>query len=145
MYSRTIEISPPIIFSNNLRVVLLMFGFALFSFGILGQLVFLANVGFIGGVFSVLNYFGFPVMSIFIAGVLPHAVLEIPAVILASAAVLQFGAILVTPDPARTMGEVLIYTLADWFKIFVGLVLPLLFVAALIEAYITPKFLVNVM
>ncbi len=31
--------------------------------------------------------------------------------------------------------------LADWAKIVVGLVLPLLAVAALVEAYITPRLL----
>jgi uncharacterized membrane protein SpoIIM required for sporulation len=43
------------------------------------------------------------------------------------------------------MGEVILELLADWTKIFIGLVVPLLAVAALIEAYITPTLLQNVL
>jgi uncharacterized membrane protein SpoIIM required for sporulation len=39
------------------------------------------------------------------------------------------------------MGEVMIELIADWVKIFIGIVIPLLAVAALIEAYITPVIL----
>jgi len=62
-------------------------------------------------------------------------------VILASAAVLHLGAALVTPVPGRTLGEVLLEALADWAKIGLGLVLPLLTVAAAIEVWITPRLI----
>jgi uncharacterized membrane protein SpoIIM required for sporulation len=32
----------------------------------------------------------------------------------------------------------LLVSLADWFRIFIGLVLPMLAIAALIEIYVTP-------
>jgi uncharacterized membrane protein SpoIIM required for sporulation len=60
---------------------------------------------------------------------------------LASAAVLRIGAVLVTPQSGKSIGGVVIALLADWSKIVVGLVLPLLAVAAAIEAYITPGLL----
>jgi uncharacterized membrane protein SpoIIM required for sporulation len=41
------------------------------------------------------------------------------------------------------MGEVVLELLANWTKIVVGLVIPLLFIAAMIEAYITPLLLVS--
>ena len=43
------------------------------------------------------------------------------------------------------MGEVIIDLMADWAKIFVGLVVPFLAIAALIESYITPSILLQVM
>jgi uncharacterized membrane protein SpoIIM required for sporulation len=51
---------------------------------------------------------------------------------------LKVGAQLVTPQTDQSLGEMLLVSLADWFRIFVGLVLPLLAIAALVEIYITP-------
>ena len=122
-----------------------MLFFGLLSFGILGELAFLVNIGVLGALFAVLDSFGLPALDLFLAGILPHGIFEIPAIIFAGAAMLYFGAVLVTPDPSKTMGEVFIHALADWFKVGVGIVLPLLFIAALIETYITPQILLQVM
>ena len=70
--------------------------------------------------------------------ILPHGLLEIPAVILAGAAILQMGAIMAAPSPGKTISEVWITTLADWCKVMIGAVIPMLFVAAAIEAWVTP-------
>jgi uncharacterized membrane protein SpoIIM required for sporulation len=43
----------------------------------------------------------------------------------------------------RSLGEVLLESLADWTKIAIGLVLPLLLIAAVIEAYVTPVLLAS--
>jgi len=62
-----------------------------------------------------------------------------------SAAMLYIGVSIVTPQTGKSMGEVILELLADWTKIFVGLVVPLLAIAAVIEAYITPALLANVL
>jgi uncharacterized membrane protein SpoIIM required for sporulation len=36
------------------------------------------------------------------------------------------------------MGEVFLLSLADWFRVFIGLVVPLLAIASVIEVYLTP-------
>ena len=54
---------------------------------------------------------------------------------------LYFGVALVTPQTGKSIGEVVIELLADWTKIFIGLVIPLLAVASVIETYITPTIL----
>ena len=74
----------------------------------------------------------------FAAGILPHGIFELSAIFLATAAMLKIGAQLVTPQGDKSLGEMLLVSLADWFKIFVGLVLPMLAIAALIEIYVTP-------
>jgi uncharacterized membrane protein SpoIIM required for sporulation len=51
---------------------------------------------------------------------------------------LKVGAQLVTPQADKSLGEVFLLSLADWSRVFVGIVLPLLGVAALIEIYVTP-------
>ncbi len=61
--------------------------------------------------------------------------------ILSSAAILYIGIALVTPRAQRTLGEVFIEAIADWVKIGVGLVLPLLTLAAIIETWVTPVLL----
>ncbi len=142
--SDDVEISYFMIFGHNVQAILVMLFLGIFSFGVLGALAFVANVGLIGAALALFKSLGFPAWTIFAAGILPHGIFEIPAIMFSGAAILYIGAALVTPDPSRTMGEVFIRALADWFKIGVGLVLPMLAIAAAIETYITPQLLVNV-
>jgi uncharacterized membrane protein SpoIIM required for sporulation len=79
------------------------------------------------------------------AFILPHGILEIPAIILAGGALLRVGATLTSPAGGRTMGEALLQSLADWFKIMVALVLPMLLVAAVLEIFVTPKVAILLM
>jgi len=132
------------VFKHNIQAVLLMLLFGVLSFGILGEFAFVVNVGVLGGLFAALDAFGLPALSMFLAGILPHGIFEIPALILSGAGVLYFGAAMVTPNPTKTMGQVFILALADWFKVAVGLIFPLLLAAALVEVYITPKILAQV-
>ena len=139
------DISFWFIFSHNVQAILVMHFFGILSFGILGELAFAVNIGVLGALFAVLDSFGLPTLTLFFAGILPHGIFEIPAIIFAGAGILYFGAVLVTPNPTKTMGEVFIHVLADWMKIGMGIILPLLLLAALIETYITPQILSQVM
>jgi uncharacterized membrane protein SpoIIM required for sporulation len=56
---------------------------------------------------------------------------------------LRIGVMLVTPQMRRSLGEVVLEVLADWTKITIGLVVPMLLIAALIETYITPVLLAS--
>lgn len=132
------------IFLNNVRATFLVFLAGLFSFSVLGMLVYLLNVGLVGGVLGVFKIIGYSPVALFAAGLLPHGLFEIPALMLASAVVLRMGAVLVTPQIGKSMGQIMIEQLADWLKIFIGLVVPLLAVAAVVEAYITPLILTSV-
>jgi uncharacterized membrane protein SpoIIM required for sporulation len=60
---------------------------------------------------------------------------------LASAAVLRIGVVLVTPQTGKSIGEVILELLAGWTIVFIGVVMPLLAIAAAIEAYVTPGIL----
>ena len=51
---------------------------------------------------------------------LPHGIFEIPALVLASAVVLRMGAILVTPQIGKSMGQVILELFAGWLKLFLG-------------------------
>jgi len=138
------SISAPFLFMNNARAVLLIFLAGLASFSVLGVLIYMINISLIGGLFGLFELLGVPALPLFIAGVLPHGIFEIPALMIGSAAMLYFGASLVTPQLGKSMGEVIIELLADWMKIFLGLVIPLLAIAAVIETYVTPAILTSV-
>lgn len=138
------NINAPFLFLNNMRAVVVIFFAGLFSFGVMGILLYMVNIGLIGGVFSVFQLLGVQIGPLFLNGILPHGIFEIPALMLGSAAVLYVGVSIVTPQTGKSMGEVILELLADWTKIFIGLVVPLLAVAAMIEAYITPILLQNV-
>ncbi|GAB4497248.1 MAG: hypothetical protein OHK003_05220 [Anaerolineales bacterium] len=133
------------LFLNNTRAMALIFLAGMVSFSVLGVLFYMINVSLIGGVYAFLELIGVSPMPIFLAGVLPHGIFELPALLIGSAVVLYIGAALVTPQNGKSMGEVVIELMADWTKIFVGLVVPLLAIAALVEAYITPGILLRVM
>ncbi len=133
------------IFGNNLRAMLLIFLGGIVSFSVLGMLTYLLNIGLIGAVLGVFKLIGYSPTLLFAAGLLPHGIFEIPALMFATAVVLRFGAVLVTPQTGKSMGQVVFELLADWAKIFFGVVVPLLTAAALIEAYVTPAILQTVM
>ena len=139
------NINAPFLFMNNTRAVALIFFAGLFSFSVLGVLLYMVNIGIIGGLFALFQLLGIQAWPIFLAGVVPHGVFEIPALMIGCAVVLYMGVSIVTPQTGRSMGEVILELLADWTKIFIGLVVPLLAIAAVIEAYITPALLQSVM
>lgn len=128
----------PILFFHNARTTVAFLLLGLVSFSTLGLTLFIGNIGLVGGVMGAANIVGFSPLLTFIAGVLPHGIFELTAVFLATAAMFNVGARLVTPQTEKSLGEVLLLSLADWFRIFIGIVLPLLAIAAVIEVYVTP-------
>ena len=126
-----------------MRAVGLILFAGLVSFSVLGMLVYIVNLSIVGALLGVFQLMGFSPVTLAVYGLLPHGIFEIPALILASAAMLRIGVVLVTPQTGRSMGEVLLEQLADWTKVAVGLVLPLLLIAAVVETYVTPVLLAS--
>lgn len=132
-----------VIFFHNLRAILLATLLGIFSFGVLGVIILMLPFMFIGYIMGNLALAGLSPGLFFIALVLPHGLLEIPAITLAGAAIIALGATLSTPaEGRRTIGEAFLRSLGDWARIMVGLVLPLLLAAALVEVLITPRLAV---
>ena len=123
---------------QNILALLLGLVLGIFSIGILGVLPIFATMNCMGGLMNGLAKSGVPIIT-FVWDYLPHGVVELPAAILASAAVLQAGAILATSTPGKTVGEVWIAAMGEWAKIMLGVVIPLLLVAAALEAWVTPR------
>ncbi|NWG34339.1 MAG: stage II sporulation protein M [Chloroflexi bacterium] len=135
------QIPAPFLFFYNARTTLVFLLMGLVSFGTLGLVLFIANFALVGGVLGAASLVGFSPFLTFAAGILPHGVFELTAVILATAATYRVGVLLVSPDTDRSLGETLLLSLADWFKVFIGVVIPLLAIAAVIEIYLTPILL----
>lgn len=128
----------PLLFFYNARTTIVFLLMGLVSFGTLGLTLFMVNFALIGGVLGAANLVGFSPLLTFAVGVLPHGLFELTALVLATAAMLRAGVLLVSPDTDKSIGETLLLSLADWFRVFIGLVVPLLAIAAVIEIYLTP-------
>ena len=128
----------PVLFFHNARTTIVLLLLGLVSFGTLGLTLFLGNIALIGAVLGAAHLVGYSPLLAFVVGVLPHGIFELSAVFLATAAMLRVGAQLVTPQPDKSLGEMLLISLADWFRVFTGIALPFLAIAALIEIYVTP-------
>lgn len=138
-------LSAPRIFAHNLQAIGVILLAGLFSFSILGVLFYLVNLSVIGVVLGFFHLMGYSAPLIGLAGMGPHGIFELPALMLASAAMLRIGVVLVTPQSGRSLGEVWLEALADWAKIAIGVTLPLLAMAAIIETYVTPNILLLVL
>jgi uncharacterized membrane protein SpoIIM required for sporulation len=123
---------------QNMRVMLISLVAGVFTLGVLGVLPLMATIAVAGYLAGTMASHGYS-MFVFIGLLLPHGIFELPAAVLAIAAVLKAGAVLATPTPGKTIGEAWLISLANWAKMMVGLVLPLIVVAALIEVWITPR------
>jgi stage II sporulation protein M len=133
-----------LLFWHNLRAELIIMVLGVFSFGVLSIVAFIGNFALIGGVLATVRLVGLSPWLVFASGVLPHGIVELPSVILLSAVVLHMGLRLVTPQEGRSIGETMIVTFADVVKVFIAVCIPLLVIAALIEANITPAILQSV-
>jgi uncharacterized membrane protein SpoIIM required for sporulation len=124
---------------RNLTTLLLSALLGMVSLGILGTLPVIGTAAVGGYLIAILANYGLPVIPLFVGFILPHGVFELSAAILASAALLQAGAKLATPLSGKSVGEVWISGVATWFKVLIGIVLPLLIIAAAVEVWITPR------
>jgi uncharacterized membrane protein SpoIIM required for sporulation/ABC-type transport system involved in multi-copper enzyme maturation permease subunit len=127
------------IWFHNLRTILISTLVGVFSFGILGVITLLLPIGLIAYFMVPAAGAGIPEWKFFTGFVLPHGIIEIPVILLAGATILRIGARLIAPNAGESIGEGLLRSLADWAKIMVGYILPLLLAAAILETYVTPK------
>ncbi len=124
---------------QNLRVLLLAMVLGIFTFGVVGVMPLMATMGVMGFLLGALGRVGLPVLPLVAGLILPHGIIEVPVAILATGAVLHAGASIAQPTVGKTVGETWLEAVADWAKVMVGIVIPLLFVASAIEIWVTPR------
>ncbi|MFN2300057.1 MAG: stage II sporulation protein M [Anaerolineales bacterium] len=126
------------IFTHNLQAIFLASFLGMLSLGILGLVVLMLPMGVIAYAAAVMSQAGIPPW-LFVAGfVLPHGILEIPALLICGAAILRCGNCFLAKPEGRSLGQIWLQALADWLAVLVGVVLPLMLLAAVVETWITP-------
>ncbi len=126
---------------NNIIATVTMIGLGGIPFLFLPIFSFVLNgvlIGIVGGFINVVGGFS---VTYFMAGIIPHGIFEIPALIysftLGIYFCLSFTKYIVKHDSGVNMIKVLV----DVIRGFVLVCVPLLIIAALVEGYITPLVL----
>ena len=124
------------IFENNVSKLFLLLPLGIFA-GLLPLFSVFTN-GFVLGVFA-------QIVSIneswifFFLGIMPHGIIEIPVLVIASAIGIRIGKVAVFRLFSKK--ESLISELSKALKFFVLVLIPLIFIAALIESFVTSVLL----
>ena len=128
-----------VIWLVNIRAILIGLVLGVITFGVLGILALMLPLILVGYLMANLATAGINPGIFLTAFILPHGILEIPALLLSAATLLQLGARIAAPSQGRNIGQAWLKALADWTKIMLGLVMPLLLGSALLEVLVTPR------
>jgi uncharacterized membrane protein SpoIIM required for sporulation len=130
------------IFAHNVQSLLTATVLAIFSFGSLAVILLATPMAIVGWLVAQSSSLGFSPVLFAVGFFLPHGLFEIPAAVLSTAFSLRIGVTLMAPPYKLDVGTGLLMALADFGKVFVFVVLPLLLVAAFVEANLTPRLIV---
>jgi len=129
---------PQTFFWHNLRATILAGFFASFTFGVTAVFYAMLPMGLAGFMAGEVAQAGYNPLVFLAAFILPHGVVELTAAALAAAFGLRLGMSIMDPPRGFTVGQAFLLALANYLKIL-SLVIPLLVIAALLEAYLTPQ------
>ncbi|MFN3763244.1 MAG: stage II sporulation protein M, partial [Anaerolineae bacterium] len=132
------------ILKNNVRSLTLAAILGTFSFGSLAIILLMAPVAIIAYAAFQVAWAGYDPLTFVLTFVMPHGVLEMPAAIIATALAVRLGATFIAPPRGMTVGEGWIQALADFVKVFLAVVVPLLALAAAVEVFLTPAIVLAV-
>jgi uncharacterized membrane protein SpoIIM required for sporulation len=135
---------PLYIFLHNVRAVAVATLLGVFTCGVLGVLIFMLPWALVSYIAVQLAMVGGSATAFVLGAIAPHATLELPALLLAAAAGLRWHLTIVAPPPDRTVSESWLLAAADFGRVLVGLVVPLLLAAAFVEAFVTPQVIYRV-
>ncbi|HEU5101272.1 MAG TPA: stage II sporulation protein M [Roseiflexaceae bacterium] len=132
--------------ANNIRVALLSNIFSLFVFGAFAFLVPAVAFAQIGFVASSLSDRGGSWLALapdsplqfVLSYVVPHGVIELPAAILSAALGIRIGVALMSPPKGFTVGQNILWSLAQFAKVWLFVLIPLFLIAGLIEGLVAP-------
>lgn len=128
------------LFLNNFRATGMAAILGIVPFLFLPVLVLISNGAIMGAMFSILAHQGAPLWKYFAAGILPHGIFEIPAICLGITLGFQLCRFICCKILDRgKLGSLKAGTFfINELKLFVFVATPLLIIAAVVEAYITP-------
>jgi uncharacterized membrane protein SpoIIM required for sporulation/ABC-type transport system involved in multi-copper enzyme maturation permease subunit len=129
---------------TNGRILLAATVLSLFTFGIAALILTPAVYVVLGYIFGQVLLAGYN-PAFMLAAILPHGWVEIPVIVLATAAALRLGAIITRPPKDMTVGMAWTTALGDTLKIGLGIILPGLIFAGFLESFVTPYVLYSVL
>lgn len=132
------------VLQNNTRSLLAAALLGTFSFGSLAVALLMAPLAVIAYVGFQAAWAEYDPFLFLLTFVMPHGVLELPAALIATGLAVRLGATFIAPPRGMTVGEGWLQALADFIKLFLAVVLPMLTVAAWIEVHITPFLVLKV-
>ncbi|WP_420642092.1 stage II sporulation protein M [Candidatus Leptofilum sp.] len=132
---------PLFIVSQNVRALLLQTILGIFTLGVLGVLIFMLPWGIISFIAMQFYMAGENPLQFLLGTIVPHAIFELPVLLLISASALRWQTVTFAPLRNRSLSEMFIIRGAEFWRILLGLGIPLLLLAALVEAYVTPQVL----
>ena len=135
---------PIFIIVHNVRAILLQMLLGVFTFGVIGVLVFMLPWGLVGYAAAQFYLAGENSLTFLLATIVPHALVELPALLLIAAAGLRWHTVVIAPPPDRSLSEGFLQAAADFTRVLIGLGIPLLMLAAFIESYVTPAVLFRI-
>ena len=122
---------------SNGRILIAAAILGLFSFGAMSLIISMPVYAVLGYIFAQVIVAGYSPLFI-LPAILTHGIVEIPVILLATAASVRLGAIVTRPPRDVTVGAAWTQAFGDNVKIAIGVIIPGLLIAAAIEAYITP-------
>jgi uncharacterized membrane protein SpoIIM required for sporulation len=129
---------------HNLRALVLEAVAGFFSFGTIAIVLLMMPLMIIGFFTGQVPAMG-AAPGLFLATfILPHGIVELPAAIVATTMALRLGVVVISPPAGKTVTEGVLGALADFLKVFLFLVIPLLVVAAMLEVWLTPWIVTRV-
>lgn len=130
---------PLFIVVQNIRVVLLQMILGVITLGVLCVLIFVLPWIMISYVATQFYLVGQDPLLFLLATIIPHAIVELPALLLIAAAALRWQTVTIARPPNQTLSEIFLVRMAEYFRILIALGIPLLIIAAAIESFVTPQ------
>ena len=136
------SISVVMLFLNNFRAAVLSYFYGFIPFLFLPILVMILNSSVIGAVLGVLSIASdINVIFTIIKYLLPHGIVEIPAIILTYSAGIRLCTIITKKIFGKAKDEKLKDHICNFIRMLIFYITPLLVIAAFIEGVILPMFI----
>jgi uncharacterized membrane protein SpoIIM required for sporulation/ABC-type transport system involved in multi-copper enzyme maturation permease subunit len=123
---------------QNGRILIAATLLAMFTFGAGALILTPAVYVVLGYILSQIMLAGYD-PTFMIPAILTHGIVEIPVIVLATASALRLGAVITRPPRGSTVGQAWTLAFSDAVRIGLGLIVPGLLIAAVIEAYVTTQ------
>jgi uncharacterized membrane protein SpoIIM required for sporulation len=122
---------------QNGRILLGALLLAMFTFGVGALILTPLTYVVLGYLLAQVVAAGYSPLFL-LAALFPHGLIEIPVIVIATAAAVRLGAVVTRVPEQGTVGAAWMLAFTDMIKLTLGIIIPGLVIGALLEAYLTP-------